>query len=55
MVQAKPADAVSQLGNGSTKAGAKKLTSGIANLRQQKYGHSKQPKKLSPGQNPILG
>jgi hypothetical protein len=50
-----PADAVSQLGNGSTQAGAKKLTQGIASLRTQKYGHSKQPKKLSPGQNPILG
>ena len=50
-----PADAVSQLGDGSTKEGARKLTQGIANLRQQKYGHTKQPKKLGPNKNPILG
>ena len=50
-----PADAVSQLGDGSTKEGARKLTQGIANLRQQKYGHAKQPKKLGPNKNPIMG
>lgn len=50
-----PADAVSQLGDGSSEAGARKLHQGIASLRQQKYGHTKQPKKLPHGSNPVLG
>lgn len=50
-----PADAVSQLGDGSSEAGAKKLDAGIAALRHHKYGRAMQPKKLHPSSNPILG
>lgn len=49
-----PADAVAMLGNGSSRAGAAKLDKGIARLRHKKYGHSKQPPPLTPGENPIL-
>jgi hypothetical protein len=50
-----PADAVSQLGNGSSSAGAAKLDAGVAKLRKMKYGRAKQPGKLKPNENPVLG
>jgi len=38
-----PADVVSQLGDGSSGAGADMLDSFVSQVRQQKYGHSNQP------------
>ena len=49
-----PADAVSQVGNGSSDAGAKKLDAAIGALRTKKYGRNKQPPKLSDTSNPVL-
>ncbi len=43
-----PADVVSALGDGNSKAGAKKLEGLIALVRQQKYGKASQPKPLGP-------
>ena len=45
---------VSALGNGSTKAGAKKLDLGIAKLRAKKTGRVSQPKALAANENPIF-
>jgi len=50
-----PADSVAMLGDGSVKEGARKLTEGISRLRKAKYGRDKQPPRLGPNKNPILG
>ena len=45
---------VSQIGNGSTKAGANKITQAVKALRQKKFGSSKQPPRVKDGNNPVL-
>ena len=50
-----PSDVVSSVGDGSSKAGAARITAGIANLRKAKYGRSKQPPKMNNGANMVLG
>jgi hypothetical protein len=49
-----PADVVSSIGNGSSKAGANKLDGAMAQLRQHKYGRMKQPPRMPDTHNPIL-
>lgn len=41
-----PADVVSQLGDGSTEAGARKLYEMMSNIRRAKYGRDQQPKPM---------
>jgi hypothetical protein len=43
-----PADVVSHLGNGSTKAGGKRLYEMMANIRKARTGNSKQGKQINP-------
>jgi hypothetical protein len=43
-----PADVVSHLGNGSSKAGAKRLYSMMAKIRRARTGNSKQGKQINP-------
>ena len=43
-----PADVVSHLGNGSTKAGAKRLYEMMANVRRARTGNHKQGKQINP-------
>lgn len=43
-----PADVVSHLGNGSTKAGAKRLYAMMAKVRKARTGNSKQGKQINP-------
>ena len=42
-----PSDVVSALGDGSSKAGAKRLAGIVSAIRQQKYGRDKQPPRTS--------
>jgi len=44
-----PADVVSALGDGNTKAGVKKIEGLISAIRTQKYGRDKQPPRLKSG------
>ena len=44
-----PADVVSHLGNGSSKAGSKRLYSMLDKVRQARTGHKKQGKQINPG------
>jgi hypothetical protein len=43
-----PADVVSHLGNGSTKAGGKRLYEMMANIRKARTGNPKQGKQINP-------
>jgi hypothetical protein len=43
-----PADVVSHIGNGSTKAGSKRLYSMLDRVRKARTGHTKQGKKIKP-------
>jgi hypothetical protein len=43
-----PADVVSHLGNGSTKAGSKRLYAMLDRVRKARTGHTKQGKKIKP-------
>jgi len=43
-----PADVVSHMGNGSTKAGSKRLYSMLDRVRKARTGHTKQGKKIKP-------
>jgi hypothetical protein len=43
-----PADVVSHLGNGSTKAGSKRLYAMLDKVRKARTGHTKQGKKINP-------
>jgi hypothetical protein len=43
-----PADVVSHLGNGSTKAGSKRLYAMLDKVRKARTGHTKQGKKIKP-------
>jgi hypothetical protein len=43
-----PADVVSHLGNGSSKAGAKQLYSMMDRVRQARVGNKKQGKQINP-------
>ncbi len=45
---------VSQIGNGSSKAGAQKITQAVKALRQKKFGSTKQPPKVKDYANPML-
>jgi hypothetical protein len=45
-----PADVVSALGSGSTKAGAKALYDMLNRIRQQAYGHIQQTNPVNPQQ-----
>ena len=49
-----PADVVSALGDGNTKAGAKQLEGLISLIRQKKYGRAKQPPRLGRGITDLL-
>ncbi len=45
---------VSQIGNGSSQAGAKKITEAVKALRQKKFGSAKQPLMVKDEHNPVL-
>jgi len=49
-----PADVVSQLGDGSSGAGADMLDSFVSQVRHQKYGHTKQPPENGGGLMGVL-
>jgi hypothetical protein len=43
-----PADVVSHIGNGSSKAGSKKLYAMMDRIRKARTGHTKQGKQINP-------
>jgi hypothetical protein len=43
-----PADVVSHIGNGSSKAGSKRLYSMLDRVRKARTGHTKQGKEIKP-------